>query len=1365
MGFQPVFHRIHRLQTCATTTFVGLLALASVAFAQDTPFEKQSGAYRTALHYDPSLGAPLTKLVELYRAADRVAELKAVYEAHIAQYPADPSGKAVLIRVYRELRDPQAAVLVRQAAQQHADSPYIQFLLFQQLLADSEAGALEALSRAIELETRPERRLEWLDRLLEEADAADDRALAEKHLVALRDAAKDDLAALQQLAEKMERHGFQLLGLATIALAEQLNPAPETNVDLQLLAAKMEAGLDRAEDAGKRLDALLAKVAPDYFRRGEIMTLRVQLLNSNAAREAMLAAAREAYTAKPTAEAALDLVELLEATGLRREAAKILTEASQNLPHVEILEQRALEVLERVADDEATIDFLEARLKEFPERGDLRYRLAQNLFLAGDRDAANAEMDLVLSKLGAEEQIAQRLDLCRFLRGMNLAADAIPVFEVIVEDAPARLDIRRELAEAYLATGKRESARELIAKADVAGSEIENFLDFVQFMATQDFLTEARKALETRVATDDKNLDLKLRLVDVFGRIGDQQAGQQLLRDARPLADTAARYRQWIEAGMKFSAEFDHSDLFFDSEQHELLGSAETWDQEQIERFLTLCEVGEDNRQRDRVAHLLRSQLDSGKLPPELQIQVRRLLVRSLADDPVYSLEVESQLKFLITEDPGQAPAYNLSLGLLYNFNQRPDLARPLLAEAELDQIQDARVLKEAYPVLISFNLASRAISALRRLTAIEPANRTHWEKLLNLLAATGAESEFRQIARQLLGGGDRLDLNDETVATLRTHIADSYWRSIARSLDEPDFAGATALLDSLDRNLGFDQDRLWSLWARAFVLNQLGQLEARDGIVQQLLALASRSKDKLIQFPDGLAISPAAAERVLKEPAQPSPVDQPEPDQLSGALAMKWGFEADPGATIVQIQPAGDATVLVLDHRRTIYAVDARTGKLLWRKTGGGPDPAPRRLPGIQIGGSGASIQVSGNNLTIQSSGNIVITGGVINAQTMSQALQSTPKPIHVHRPPRLVVSADRLVIAEGAELRCLAVDSGLPLWTNAVSATDFEIAGSRVLSFDSKTGLATSVDVQTGKLTWSRSFKTGPKQTALNSGASFDAERMIVYGETSAILDSRTGETLWEFAGGETSRFPLFLFSNVEQSAVSEMNAAMVFPEPEFVDHLSATAGRAQSVESFLQRGSALVAPAARWADQLDGQARFASLEGRKLLLMSDDGVAAFSLDLPVSARTFDLKGSVIGGGAGKVCFFDGESITILDLASGQRRVIDTKGQGRVEAFAQGHRVYASSADGIRAWNLNTGQRVFAEPWPPALAGYAAKQTAFRAPEAAEHFWQGLSTGGVCYPTRSTANGENIYVLVGDSSIAALGPREAVASRQTRP
>ncbi len=1384
-------------RSLTTTTILlacALCAVAPPAFTQDaepSAFEKSSAAYRTALHYDPSLTNPLSQLVNLYRKANRLDELSSIYQAHIAQYPADAGAKAVLVRIFQATQSPQAEVLARQAIAAHPEHAYLHFLHFQVL------GDVASLSRAIELETRQDRKLAWVDRLLEEGAEgaeAEGAKLAERHLTDLLSAAQEDGEALLQLAGKMHRFGFPELGLKAVEAALKLAPAPERNVDLQLRAAKLEAALEQNAAAGERLGALLAKVAPDYWRRGEIAALRVQLLDSNAARESLLELARKRYESTPgKPEPALELAELLVAAGLRKEAARVLGETARKLPHVQVLEQMTLDLLEELGDDEGAIGFLEARLADFPERRDLRYRLVQALFLANDPDAALTELDAVLSGLETEERLTRRLDLARFLRRMNLANQAARIYEAAVADAPSRLDVRRELAEAYLALDRREDARRLVAESEIADAEIENFLDFTQFMSGRDFLSEARRALEKRLETEGENLDLRLHLVDVLGRMGDFDAGEGVLGESRDFADTAARFRQWLEAGMDFHAEFDRSGAFFEGEYAKLAESLERGDsqpgEDEIARFLILCEVGEANRQRERVAQLLRVQLDSGRLTEKLRIGVRRMLVRTLTGDPNFALEVESQLKSLLAEDSAQGDEYRLRLALLYHASQRPDLSQPLLRQTNLQGVGEGELLEDAYPVYLDFGMDEPAISALRRLTSLQPANHRHWEALANLLAGSGREAEFRGVLTSLLAGAQRLELSQESVAALRKHLADSHWRSVSRALDAGDVAEVTTLLDQLDRQLAFDDDRLWSLWARAFAFNQLGQIPARDEAIRTMLGRARNAKLDAIAFPDGLAIGLNAAERLLTEPneaAGPKPGSEP---IVSEALGMRWAFEADPGATIVQIAAASEKIAVVMDHRRTIYGIDAQTGKLSWkRKSVGENQPAMSpNSPAISGSSGGTTITVSGNNLTIRGSGSITISG-TVSPQTIASQLQTGAganvdgQTRYTHRPPRFVSGGGgRIFLAETGSVICLDAASGQTRWTcelsllpakNSVHAppnVDLGLAGGRLLSFDPASSTAAAIDPESGKLLWKRQIpdpaptaaKTegeGEIRAALNSGASFGAERMLIFGAAPAILDSRSGETLWRFSGASVRRFPMQLRST-EQDAAG--GSAIDLLPSRFVDRAHGSSG------SFLKYRSALVAPAVAWHARKhdDGEARLAAMLGRRMLLMGPDGVGALSLDLPMGARRYDVRGVYLGGFGSRAAFLGDGAISVLNFGAGETRTLRLDDGGRVEAFVHGNRIFAAGRNGIRCWNLNTCRQVFQLPWPPAFVAYAQKHAAFEAPADSRTYWQGhtvrQSGAEVCLPVRSIAANGMLFILVDDGVIAAFGPRESIAAR----
>ena len=138
---------------------------------------------RTALYYDPSLEAPLKSLIELYRKANRVEELLGVYKTHTGQFTDDAGSRVVLIRLMRELRKPEAGSMTRAAVKEFPDNSLVRYLGVPRLGGgERPRRSLDALSRAIELETLPGRQRTWIDKLLSAAVAEDRRDLARKHL-------------------------------------------------------------------------------------------------------------------------------------------------------------------------------------------------------------------------------------------------------------------------------------------------------------------------------------------------------------------------------------------------------------------------------------------------------------------------------------------------------------------------------------------------------------------------------------------------------------------------------------------------------------------------------------------------------------------------------------------------------------------------------------------------------------------------------------------------------------------------------------------------------------------------------------------------------------------------------------------------------------------------------------------------------------------------------------------------------------------------------------------------------------------------------------------------------------------------------
>ena len=75
--------------------------------------------------------------------------------------------------------------------------------------------------------------------------------------------------------------------------------------------------------------------------------------------------------------------------------------------------------------------------------------------------------------------------------------------------------------------------------------------------------------------------------------------------------------------------------------------------------------------------------------------------------------------------------------------------------------------------------------------------------------------------------------------------------------------------LEAVERESVKPQDRLWSLWVRAYTLNALGRVEGRDAAIEQLVQLAGTTataeSDPAVAFPDGLTVTVKAAVDLLE--------------------------------------------------------------------------------------------------------------------------------------------------------------------------------------------------------------------------------------------------------------------------------------------------------------------------------------------------------------------------------------------------------------------------------------------------------------------------------------------------------------------
>ncbi|MCP5550980.1 MAG: PQQ-binding-like beta-propeller repeat protein [Akkermansiaceae bacterium] len=1417
----------------------------TTAAGVEPDFEKQSLALRTALHYDPSLDAPLKSLVNLYLRAGREDELIGTYRAHVAQYTDDAGAKAVLIRILRQLNRPEADELIQSATQQHPDNALLQYLLFQQRKRRDDSRALESLSHAIDLETRLARRDAWMEELLEESGEGAGRELAHKQLLNLRESTEHTAESLISLAERMHRHGFDDLALGTLEDAAKKEPGPEVGVEIEILSAKVQGALGARAAAGERLDALMTKLAPDYWRRSEIMNLRVNLLANDGERRRLLTETRERFEASPENETAvLEYAEILAASERRREAAKVLTGAMKVLPASERIEQRCLEILDRIGNPKETEAFLRERLEAYPERGDLRYRLARAEFLLGKQAEAHDDLKMALAGTDAEESERRLLDLARFLRGESLYEEAASIFRQFLESHPERFEVRRELAEVLLVREDRSAARSVLKDLPVEAAAIENLLDLVQFMLKEGFLAEARGALEARLTLTPEHLGLRLQLASVFAKAGDRGRSEEALAAARGLADTPARYTEWLEAGMAVHENFDDAEMFFDAEQLRFLGGEgeAIWTPDRVEMFLSFCEIGERNRLGDRVTQVLRNQLAAGDLPDELRVRLRKLLVKALEKSPDHVVEVEQQLRQLSADDPAGSADYDLRRALLYHTQQRPDLAQETLAAVEIHDIADASLLRAAYPVLVEYGMLAGAKTALEAVTEKDPSDLINWEKRLSLLAAMGSESELRNAIRSLLAGVERVELGAESIRALRLHLLDSHWRSIARQLaraDPESLAQTLELLDSVDREAVGTEDRLWALWARAWVLGSLGRADSRDAVIADLEVTARESGEESgsIAFPDGLAISIESALALLREggdgPALEPRVGDFSEGPLAG-LAMDWAFEVEPGAKIVDLRPVPGALFL-LDDRGTLYRVDLESGKLLWRERYGLPEEKDGIDRGLSGQGGAANLSISTNLYQVKQQGTSITVQQLVapfgtatlgpGGASLGASGNGDLTAVRKVRQFAIDPEGRQIVLPFGDRLLAVSGEDGRLLW-NAELGTDpgeierpsanpaqadpdlfLGIDGERVVAVRPAAMIAAAFDRAGGKLLWRRALGTGPAEAeaalssagssgggatgaegsySLNSGAVMDGDRLLVYGRRSLILDTSTGEPIWTFDGGGVRTFPVSLLpvsaTAAEAKPGEEPASALggtpggVAPRTGMLDHLAEVLDRQEAAKAFLQYRGALVAPAVHWsAARLAGTgAAEVAISENRIFLMSSNGVRRVSLDLPLASRSMPATGVFIGVSGSHAWFLDGATLHHLDFGSGKRFQVllgSTLGEKETRGLLSGSRLYLMGDRGVLVLNARTGSRIATFSWPEAMLSYADRQglemgrgqvpetSGARAATApvVERVWQGVvprnpGAPPYCFPFRDRVRGDRLFVLLGNSRVAAL-------------
>ncbi len=1397
---------IHFFCSCFILLFLacGFLSAAESAAEEPAPakpLQERTIPLRTALHHDPSLGPPFERLVSMYREANRLPELVQMYRTHTQAYPDDTNALAVLIRLLSATGAPEADSLSEDAAARHPDNALLHFLRYEHLKARHAPKAIEALDRAVTLEVLPHRKSGWIDLLLRDAQLQGRRDLAGKHLEQLARSAESHPASALDVARRMIRASFYNEAFALLRKVSSVATDAETTVEIELEAARALQGAGRKDEAAAALDALLEKVTADYWRRPEILRRRLALVTRPESRKAMLDACRKRVDDNPESEAAcVDLARVLVGFSRRREALDVLREGGRRIPASRRIEEETLALFDRLCDERGRALYLDERIKQFPGRRDLVDMQVKSLFIVGRTEKAKEVFQKLIEDLPRTEHVDRYLALARYLRTSGLHSESVSYFQKVIEQNPARLDVLRELCETYCALKRRDDAHTLLSKPFPESAGLEDYLDLLQFMIQEKFYMQAKRSLAARLKKHETSLDLRMKLLDIEGRLGNRTAGEALIGESRRLADTGPRYLLWLSTAASFYESFDAVDAFLDAEMARLDEEAQAGGKGIVERHLALVKICEQYKRREDAVPLLQNDLDRA-LSEKERVALRRKLVSVLRDEKGAEpkKEAEKQLGLLLKEDPGAADTWNLQLALLHADSERLDRARTFIEKVAFDTIRDPQLLHDAEDLLRSKFGGMQCEAVLERLTVIEPTNRNNWEGWISELVFNGKEYTLRTAIRRLLAGVKKLPIADPVQSLLKAHLVNSFWRSVAvevtsreGGLSESSIEEALVLVDGLERASQDLRQHTIAHWARAFLLNRAGRRKARDEALGELEQIGES-----IVFPDGLSITFRQAKTILTAPPGEAP-----PDLSAGSrkgplpgFSVKWTFDTLTGGYVTRIVPLSEERLLVCDTQGSVFCLDAATGKTVWEKT----DALPL-IP--QMIGQPQRQRIYSP------------TGGY-HYVDIPPVFASTPAPVYDGK--------ERIYLPEGNHIICRNVSDGRIAWKSAPVAGGglwrLFLYKDRIVGCNAASRYFVSFDRATGKLICERKLIGENRGTvhALNSGAALFDRRLFVYGGGSAfVLDPETGETVYAFEPLRVAEFPLELEepSGGQLSSFAASPSAYLPPQvvgmygsssfssgsippqfgfpPGLVSASSGIAAQApvtlphyinyyrRPVDSTSMRNSSrtgaspqhsFVPPAVKWASRTASTPRHNSMfssiclgtiHERRLLLFSQEPAEALSLscDLPFAGRIVQGNlGTFLGITGRTACFLNAGTLVTLDILKGTRRELDVGviGGGKEHPFFQavldGPLAYVTGPEGILCINVLTGAPAFQSPWPDGVdynEFFTTKQNRVYALPGVFSYHQNSFTS--CMPLSCCIAGDMLYVLTGPATVTAL-------------
>jgi tetratricopeptide (TPR) repeat protein/outer membrane protein assembly factor BamB len=1091
-------HRFPSLQAWAC----GIVLMGTLATAEprQADFEKSSLALRTALHFDPAAEGPLRKLVELYGAAGKSSELVSLYASHLSQYPTDESASIVLARLYLELKDERAMSFLQSAIKQHPQSALLAWSHHRVLASRFDPKALMELDRAIANEVSATRRALWLGDLLKQSAAQNQSDVVTRRFETL---IREQALTLEQRL----RWAREALTSSLVTTAGVLVEGVETStlqgdaaVEAALVLADVEAARGQKIEAAKRLDELLGKLAADYWRRTEVLLMRLRVATDEKERNDLIEESRARWEKAPENESeTLALADLLSAVQRKTEATAILEKAALLSPQSRLIEQRLLELLSITSQDEQAIRFLDQRLKADPMREDLALQQLRLLFAKGRGSDASAKLDALLKSMPTQQKVTVHLDIARWLRTRNLLSEAAVVLEHLLSENADRWEARKELGELYGILRRKDDLEKLFAVPIPDDLAPEVRMEVVQFLMAQKQWSQAKVALEGWLKKRPAELDGRLLLARILALTGRASEAATLMEESRAICDTDARYAAWLNAAFDLATETEKESEFIKIEQLRLMPkTGESRDAIRLGRLLALADIAGNAQLNAEAEEIVVSALRDATLGPEMRMELELRQLDLIQRQKGREKELETQLKSLAQKNIARKDDLQLRMALLYHQAQRLDLFASILEDVKISQCTEVACLERGATACAELGQNRRSAEMLERAVQLEPDQSKHWVQWTARLADLGDEPVIRQALQQMIARSARWSLHTETHDLLRRHLAASCWREIGRCIASEtilpiDAHRALTVVEEAERSELDPERKRWCVWTRGW----LGQiLDDRGAIQESLRVLGGLRPETLIPFPDGLSLAVQHARETLTEPA-PSESSRAVSESVPplSPLMQGWGYTAEKGSRIQRFSiTPNDRFVIVVNDRSVLTVLDRKSGKLCW-STAGTPS---RRTPSPPI---------------------------VVNSQYE-----------RVLYPIEYVSGVDHVFALRDGCIECRELTNGRLIWSvnHAPKNDHLEIVDDLLLVWQPNTGLLDAYSSKNGKLKWTQKVELLSKaptpqmsssQSWISSGISADAGKVLVYGNGAAVVRSQDGALLWLAHAGGLPSFPLEL------------------------------------------------------------------------------------------------------------------------------------------------------------------------------------------------------------------------------------------------